>query len=163
MMFDDACPEPVEGREAEAFGPSRLQIVPPPFDPAKARPRAIVYVHLSEAALLTGRGIARVEGVGPVLVSRLGLLIGDRTQIILKPVIDLNNMPAPVDSYEIPDVIREHLRLRQPVDVFPYAAGGSRRMDLDHTLALRAARPRRAARARPGSGSSDRWPAITTG
>ncbi len=43
-------------------------------------------------------------------------------------------MPAPVDSYEIPDVIREHLRLRQPVDVFPYAAGGSRRTDLDHTL-----------------------------
>ncbi len=159
---DDACPQPVEGREAEDSG-RRLQIVPPPFDPAKARPRAIVYVHLSEAALLTGRGIARVEGVGPVLVSRLGLLIGDRTQIILKPVIDLNNMPAPVDSYEIPDVIREHLRLRQPVDVFPYAAGGSRRMDLDHTLRYVPTGPGRTARADLGSGSSDRWRGITTG
>ena len=96
---DDDEPEPDEPEPADpstssghpGSGPSTgsgpgLQMVPPPFDPAKARPRAIVYVHLSEAALLTGRGIARVEGVGPVLVSRLGLLIGNRTQIILKPV-----------------------------------------------------------------------------
>ena len=41
-----------------------------------------------------------------------------------------------MDSYEIPDRIREHLRLRQPVDVFPYAAGPrpARQPDLDHTL-----------------------------
>ena len=112
--------------------------MPPPFDPARARPRAVVYVHLSEAALSAGRGIARVEDIGPVLLTRLGQLLGDQTQILLKPVIDVNEVPAPVDSYEIPDRIRHHLRLRQPVDVFPYAAGPStgsgRRMDLDHTL-----------------------------
>ena len=38
-----------------------------------------------------------------------------------------------MDAYEIPDAIAEHVRLRQPVDVFPYAAGSSRRTDLDHT------------------------------
>ena len=128
---DDVCPEPVEG----STSPDRsLPIVPPPFDPARARPRAIVYIHLSEAALSAGRGIARVEDIGPVLLTRLRDLVGETTQILLKPVIDLNDVPPPVDSYEIPDIIREHLRLRQPVDVFPYAAGGTRRMDLDHTL-----------------------------
>lgn len=122
------------GHDADGAVRRSLAIVPP-FDPERARPRAIVYIHLSEAALRTGRGVARVEGLGPVLVGRLGRLVGDRCQILLKPVIDLNDTPAPVDSYEIPARIAEHLRLRQPADIFPYAAGGSRRADLDHTIA----------------------------
>ena len=70
---------------------------------------------------------------GPCLLSRLRQVLGTRCQIQLKPVINLNDEPAPVDSYEIPARIAEHLRLRQPMDVFPHAAGGSRRTDLDHT------------------------------
>ena len=159
---EDRCPEPVEGseedpapadatdpestlRQAEGTGSGTeagsrsLRIGPPPFDPAKARPRALVYVHLAEEALSFGLGVARVEDVGPVLLTRLRHLLGDRCQILLKPVIDLNDTPPPVDSYEIPDRLREHLHLRQPVDVFPYAAGGpstgSGRTDLDHTIA----------------------------
>jgi Domain of unknown function (DUF222) len=66
-----------------------LQILPPPFGPAKARPRATVYVHLSAEALTAGTGIARVEDVGPVLLGRLRLLLGDLCTINLKPVIDL--------------------------------------------------------------------------
>jgi hypothetical protein len=42
-----------------------LQILPPPFHPDRARPRAIIYVHLSEEALTAGTGVARVEQVGP--------------------------------------------------------------------------------------------------
>ena len=42
-----------------------LQIPPPPFHPDRARPRAVIYVHLSEEALSAGRGVARVEDVGP--------------------------------------------------------------------------------------------------
>jgi hypothetical protein len=38
-----------------------------------------------------------------------------------------------VDCYEIPARLREQLQLRYPADVFPYAAGVSRRMDMDHT------------------------------
>ena len=88
---------------------------------------------------------------GPVLLSRLRQVLGTRCQIQLKPVIDVNDQPAPVDSYEIPARIAEHLRLRQPADVFPYAAGGSRRTDLDHTIPYRSPdtwRPARSDRGR---------------
>jgi hypothetical protein len=111
-----------------------LQLTPPPFDPDRARPRATVYVHLSGEALTTGRGVARIEDVGPVLVGRLGVLVGDRCTISLKPVIDLPAGHAPVDSYEIPARLREQLQLRYPADVFPYAAAVGRRIDLDHTI-----------------------------
>jgi hypothetical protein len=72
-----------------------LHITPTPFDPKRARPRAVVYVHLSEAALTAGSGVARVEEVGPVLLSRLHMLLGDHCSISLKPVIDL---PPPAMS-----------------------------------------------------------------
>jgi len=45
-----------------------LRLEPPAFDPDRARPRAVVYVHLSSEALTDGAGVARVEDVGPVLV-----------------------------------------------------------------------------------------------
>ena len=133
---DDRCPEPVEEPQPDDHpdvGSRSLRIGPPPFDPAKARPRAIVYVHVSEEALRAGTGVTRIDDMGPVLLTRLRQVLGTSCQIQLKPVINLNDTPAPVDSYEIPARIAEHLRLRQPMDVFPYAAGGSRRTDLDHT------------------------------
>jgi hypothetical protein len=111
-----------------------LQISPPPFHPDRARPRAIVYVHLSEEALGGGLGVARVEDVGPVLLNRLHALLGDHCTISLKPVIDLPAGHTPVDSYEIPARLREQLQLRYPADVFPYAAAVNRRIDLDHTI-----------------------------
>ena len=111
-----------------------LQILPPPFNPDRARPRAIVYVHLSVEALTAGTGIARVENVGPVLLSRLQLLLGDHCSISLKPVIDLPAGHIPVDCYEIPTSLREQLQLRYPADVFPYANTVSRSVDMDHTI-----------------------------
>jgi hypothetical protein len=111
-----------------------LQVTPPPFDPNKARPRAIVYVHLSEEALSAGTGVARVEDVGPVLLSRLHAILGDHCSINLKPVIDLPAGHTPVDAYEIPARLREQLQLRFPADVFPYAAAVSRSIDIDHTI-----------------------------
>ena len=111
-----------------------LQIKSPPFDPDRARPRAIIYVHLSEEALTAGNGMARVEDVGPVLLTRLRTLLGQRCTINLKPVIDLPAGHTPVDSYEIPAALREQLQLRYPADVFPYAAAVSRRLDIDHTI-----------------------------
>jgi hypothetical protein len=111
-----------------------LQLMPPPFDPKRAQPRAVVYVHLSEEALRAGTGRARVEHVGPILISRLHALLGDRCTINLKPVIDLPVGHIPVDAYEIPASLREHISLRNPADVFPYAAAVSRQLDLDHTI-----------------------------
>ena len=111
-----------------------LQILPSPFGPERARPRAVVYVHLSAEALTAGTGIARVEDVGPVLLSRLRLLLGELCTINLKPVIDLPAGHTPIDAYEIPASLREQLLLRNPADVFPYAAAVSRSIDIDHTI-----------------------------
>jgi hypothetical protein len=110
-----------------------VQLTPPPFDPDRAR--AVIYVHFSEESISAGRGVARVEEVGPVLLPRLRFLLGDRCSISLKPVIDLPAGHLPVDSYEIPTRLREQLQLRYPADMFPYAATVSRRLDMDHTIA----------------------------
>jgi Domain of unknown function (DUF222) len=111
-----------------------LQLIPPPFNPQRARPHATVYIHLSAEALTTGTGVARVENVGPVLLGRLHTLLGDQCTINLKPVIDLPAGHTPVDAYEIPASLREQLILRNPADVFPYAAAISRSIDIDHTI-----------------------------
>jgi hypothetical protein len=95
--------QPLESDPASDGATHRsLRITPPPFDPNQARPRAIVYVHLSEAALTAGSGVARVEDVGPVLLGRLHMLLGDRCSISLKPVIDLPAGRIPLDCYEVP-------------------------------------------------------------
>ena len=46
-----------------------LQLTPPPFDPDRARPRAVIYVHLGAEALTAGAGITRIENIGPVLLA----------------------------------------------------------------------------------------------
>ena len=112
-----------------------LQLTPPPLDPDRARPRAVVYVHLSGEALTASAGVTRVEDVGPVLLGRLRTLLGGHCQINLKPVIDLPAGHTPIDAYEIPGSLREQLLLRQPADVFPYAAAVNRSIDIDHTIA----------------------------
>ena len=56
--------------------------------------------------------------------------------VTVKPVIDLANQ-TPVDSYEIPARLTEAVRLRSPVDCFPYATSTSRTGDLDHTTPYR--------------------------
>ena len=111
-----------------------LQLTPPPFDPDRARPRATVYVHLSAEALTAGAGITRIENIGPVLLARLHTVLGDHCTINLKPVIDLPAGHSPIDAYEIPASLREQVLLRNPADVFPYAAALTRPIDIDHTI-----------------------------
>ncbi len=62
---------PDETAETDETAHRSLQLTPPPFHPDRARPRAIIYIHLSEEAVRAGTGVARVEQVGPVLLSRL--------------------------------------------------------------------------------------------
>jgi Domain of unknown function (DUF222) len=125
--------DPTPG-EADETAHRSLQVIPPPFHPDRARPRAIIYIHLSEEAVRAGTGVARVEEVGPVLLHRLRSMLGEHCSISLKPAIDLPAGHIPVDGYEIPARLREQLHLRYPADVFPYAAAVSRRIDLDHTI-----------------------------
>jgi hypothetical protein len=103
--------------------------------PARARPRAVLYVHLSQDAVAGAAGVVRVEGVGPVVGDQVRSWLG-RCDVTVKPVLDLAGM-APVDGYEVPDKMREAIVLRSPTDVFPYATGDARRADLDHTIPYR--------------------------
>jgi hypothetical protein len=128
---DGPQPDPAAAQETNHRS---LQMTRPPFNPDRARPRAVVYVHLSAEALTAGTGVARVEEVGPVLIGRLHALLGDRCSISLKPVIDLPAGHTPIDAYEIPASLREQLLLRHPADVFPYAAAVTRSTDIDHTI-----------------------------
>ena len=98
------------------------------------RPDVTLYVHLTDQALVTGTGVARVEQVGPVTVDRVRSWLG-HANVVVKPVIDLNDQ-VPVDAYEIPDRIREAVHLAIPVDCFPYATSTRRSGDIDHTIAF---------------------------
>ncbi len=90
-----------------------------------------IYVHLTDHTLATGNGVLRVEGLGPLLAAQLTELVGHGPYTV-KPVIDLNDAIS-VDAYEIPERIRERIKLTHPVELFPYGtreAGNS--VDLDH-------------------------------
>jgi hypothetical protein len=86
---------------------------------------------LAEAA-----GTTRVEGVGPLAATMLKLLVGN-CQIKVAPVIRPYAEIA-VDSYEIPDWMRNQILLRDQIEVFPYSCRSARRQDLDHTVPYRA-------------------------
>jgi hypothetical protein len=96
------------------------------------RPPATLYVHLSHEALTTGAGVARVEDVGPVTVDQVRRWLG-HCHATVKPVLDPLHT-APVDSYEIPDRLREAVHLMTPTDVFPFATSTTATGDIDHTI-----------------------------
>ena len=113
-------------------------------------PKAVLYVHLTDQALTTGKGVARVEGEGPVTIGQAHEWLG-HCAVTVKPVIDLNAQ-APADAYEVPDRLREATHLISPTDCFPYATNQSRKVDLDHTDRLqtqRTARPNQNRQPRP--------------
>ncbi|WP_405067974.1 hypothetical protein OG558_41635 [Kribbella sp. NBC_01510] len=90
-----------------------------------------IYVHLTDHTLATGTGVLRAEGIGPLLADQLAELIGYGPYTV-KPVIDLNDAVS-VDAYEIPDRIRERVKLTHPVELFPFGTQETHRgMDLDH-------------------------------
>jgi hypothetical protein len=65
--------------DGDAAGRYRsVRLSPLPVDPDRCRPPATIYVHLAAETLAAGRGIARVEDPGPVLLTRVRRLLGDR-------------------------------------------------------------------------------------
>jgi hypothetical protein len=90
-----------------------------------------IYVHLTDHTLATGTGVLRAEGIGPILADQLAELIGYGPYTV-KPVIDLNDAVS-VNAYEIPDRIRERVKLTHPIELFPYGTRETHRgIDLDH-------------------------------
>lgn len=127
---------------------TRAEDVPPPGDephgcdghlcgtitvkPGRLLPRTTLVVHVSDESLFTGRGVARIPGVGPVPVERLRELLAD-SRVTVQPVFRPDDV-APVDSYEIPARMRAAVLLRDPVEIFPFSSRRSSGLDLDHTL-----------------------------
>ncbi|MFC4782876.1 hypothetical protein ACT8ZV_00245 [Nocardioides sp. MAHUQ-72] len=106
-------------------------------DLSRLGPGVALFVHLHEDTLLEADGaspLARVEGIGPVLLRQLVSLLG-HTHVTVTPVVDCRETAA-VDAYELPDRLRTRIRLRSPAEAFPHSATitgiGRRRVDLDH-------------------------------
>lgn len=110
------------------------------LDPAALRPRAVLYLHLHEATLPGASlpeagglpGVARVEGLGPMVLEEVTELLGHH-HVVLKPVIDLAEQVS-VNCYEHPAALGERVHLLRPGDQFPHASSRSRRLDLDHPV-----------------------------
>lgn len=76
-------------------------------------------------------GIARVEGLGPMLRRQVTRLLGHRDVEVL-PVVDLNTVRA-VNGYEHPTDVRTRTTLRTLGEVFPHAVSPPEgRIDHDH-------------------------------
>jgi hypothetical protein len=96
---------------------------------------ATLYVHVTAETLAEESGIARVEGIGPITLSRLQRWLR-HANITVKPVLDLADQ-ASVDGYEIPVRMREAVLLRNPCCTFPFCNNTSRRKDFDHVTRYR--------------------------
>jgi hypothetical protein len=108
-------------------------------DPAKLRPRVVLYVHLSQAAIASRGGgcaecgyapVARVEDIGPLLASEVPEWLG-HAFVQVKPVINLDDLQA-FDAYEHPIGLADRVHLRSPADGFPYGTQVNGRLDNDH-------------------------------
>jgi hypothetical protein len=121
---------------AEAFGwlahPEKvIELLEGVTISGRSRHRAVVHVHLSEAALHRW-GVARVEELGPLLLEQVSRLLA-HTHVDLKPVIDLADTVR-VNAYEHPEAVKERVHLRTLGEVFPHASPVSRRIDMDHPV-----------------------------
>jgi hypothetical protein len=99
-------------------------------DLSRLAPKAVLYVHLHEAALRGVDAVARVEGLGPATLAGLQTLLG-RTNLVVKPVLDLADRVR-TTAYEHPESLKERVHLVTGGDYWPYATSTSRRVDYDH-------------------------------
>jgi hypothetical protein len=103
-----------------------------PTNSGQVRPgQTEIYVHLTDHTLATGTGVLRAETIGPLLATQLTELVGHGPYTVT-PVIDLNDAVS-VNAYEIPDRIRERVKLTHPVELFPFGTRETTHsVDLDH-------------------------------
>ena len=124
--FDPDADEPAT--DPTCFGHLCGQVT---VNPDRLLPRTTIHVHIAAESLETGDGVARVEGIGPILVGQLEDLLAN-TRITVLPTLDPAGLP-PFDSYEIPDRLRTAVIDRNPTEVFPGSARPSRSCQIDHT------------------------------
>lgn len=105
------------------------------------RPKAVLYLHLHQAAIdgtstSTGasapiNAVVRVEGIGPMLPRALPRLLAGAGRVVVKPVLDLADRIS-LTAYEHPEALKERIHLVTGGDYYPWAASTSRRLDHDH-------------------------------
>ena len=100
--------------------------------PKKKRRPATLFVHLTDHVLRgQADGVARVEGLGPMLMEQVADLVEHR-EITVQPVIDLNSGHS-VNGYEHPTAVKLRTHLRTVHDVFPHSSSrATGRLDHDH-------------------------------
>lgn len=101
---------------------------------AKLRGHGRLFVHITDAALRSGTGVARVEGVGPLDLSQLHEVLG-HADVTVTPVLDLR-MRRRVDAYEHPEVVKDHVWVQTGGDCFPFTPRSATRdgVDYDHAI-----------------------------
>jgi hypothetical protein len=126
-------------QEALDLEPSRATAFPADLldalrsvDLSPLAPKAVLYVHLHEAAVRGHGGIARVEGLGPHTLTGLQALLA-RTRLTVKPVLDLSDRVR-TTAYEHPESLKERVHLTTGGDYWPYATSTSRKVDYDHPV-----------------------------
>lgn len=99
----------------------------------RLRNRGRLFVHLTDEALRTGVGVARIEGVGPIDVAQLHEVLGNAA-VTVTPVLDLR-MRRRVDAYEHPEIVKDHVWTQSGGDCSPYAPRTATRdgVDYDHS------------------------------
>lgn len=103
-----------------------------PVRAPRRRARSVVYVHLAAETMVDpASGVARIEGYGPLTAQSLPDFLSG-SNVTVRPVVD-PELLEPVDSYEIPDRIRDAVYLVSPHETFPFSSVPSRGLDLDHT------------------------------
>lgn len=106
------------------------------LDPQRLMPRVRLNIHLSDAALRGDHPVARVEELGPQLVTTVREWLQSGLRIDLRPIIDPAGI-APVDSYETPHRMRLALFSRSPASIFPFSGSLHGAMEIDHTMPYR--------------------------
>ena len=101
---------------------------------AQLRGRGRLFVHVTDEALRTRTGVARIEGVGPIDVRQLHEVLG-HADVTVTPVLDLR-MRRRVDAYEHPESIKDHVWVQTGGDCFPFTSRTATRggVDFDHAV-----------------------------
>jgi hypothetical protein len=142
--FDDDSPGGSGGAGGSLLDPALLRQVITTlegFDATRLDPVSVFHVHCTDTTMLAGQGVVRVEELGPLVLAAVRDWLTYPTapdhiahRVTIRPVLDTTTI-APVDRYEMPPLMAEALRLRQPHTVFPYSPTSTRgRVDGDHPV-----------------------------
>ena len=99
-------------------------------------PHTHLHVHVYADTLDDPGEVARVEGVGPVLLDQVKQLTAG-SRVTVAKTVHVGAGSVGVDSYEIPDRIRQEVIARDRYVLAPWSSIGARHQDLDHIDAYR--------------------------